>query len=72
MRCDWVTCTCVNDKSKKILIVRFSISTCTILTDPRCLSIHGNCYTEDCVCNCLTANKMNVKKTQPNDTCTCR
>lgn len=39
---------------------------------PSCLSIHDNCYTEDCVCNCLTAKKLYVTETQPNDTCTCR
>lgn len=50
----------------------FFISMYTILTDPSCLSIHDNCYTQDCVCNCLTAKKLIFTETQPKDTCTCR
>lgn len=26
------------------------------ISDPSCLSIQENCYTEDCVCNCFTTS----------------
>lgn len=64
---------CVNEKSKIISNKYFIfISMETILTDPSCLSIKDNCYTEDCVCNCLTAKKLNVTATKQKDTCNCR